>query len=185
MGEIILPRNDVTQISGGRRWRGYATFRHHHPAGTRDLGCRWFPLSVSVKFCRGRFLGMGIAFGKIRLIYLFVKRVFALFACFLATLAAGFADLRLLPADSCGLLDSCCCSDPATVDPCLCDDHSDTESQEMAAFVGLQNLVAPPAGILLVGENAQLANLDPRWHPALPWHAPPQEKRSRLAVWIL
>jgi hypothetical protein len=114
-----------------------------------------------------------------------VKRVFALFACFLATLAAGFADLRSLPADSCGLLDSCCCSDPATVDPCLCDDHSDTESQEMAAFVGLPNLVAPPAGILLVGENAQLANLDPRWHPALPWHAPPEEKRSRLAVWIL
>jgi len=157
----------------------------HHPAVTPDLGCHGIPLSVSAKFCPARFRGIGIAFGKIRLMCFSVKRVFAFFACFLATLVAGHADLRPFPAASCGLVDSCCCSDPATVDPCLCGDHPDTESPETAAFVGLPNLVAPPAGILFVEENLHPADLDPRWHASLPWHAPPKERRVRLAVWIL
>lgn len=55
----------------------------------------------------------------------------------------------------------------------------------MAAFGGLPNLAAPPAKELLIGEIAPLADLLPSWQPALQWHAPPEEMRTRLSVWIL
>jgi len=114
-----------------------------------------------------------------------VKRIFVVLACFLATLVLGLADLRLLPTGPCASADSCFCSDPATVDPCICGDHPAVDFPEMAAFTGLPNLPAPPAEGLRIGEIAPLADLLPDWHPARPWHAPPEEKRARLSVWIL
>jgi hypothetical protein len=113
-----------------------------------------------------------------------VMRVLAFLACFLATLLLGFAELRLHPTDPCEEADSCCCSEPATVDPCVCGEELGSDFPEIAAG-GLSHLAAPPAGALGIGELAPLAELAPRWHPALPWHAPPEERRARLAVWIL
>jgi len=114
-----------------------------------------------------------------------MKRTIAFLACFLATLVLGTADLRRLSPGSCAATDFCCCSDPATVDPCICGDPADSNFPEMAAFVGLPHAGAPPAGELQIGETAPLVDLLPRWHPALPWHALPEEVRGRLSVWIL
>jgi hypothetical protein len=114
-----------------------------------------------------------------------MKRMFAAFACFLATLVLGFADLRLLPAESCAAGDCCCCCDPETMDPCLCGDHSPSDTPEMAIFVGFSGLIAPPAAEPPAGEIMPLSGLLPRWRPTVPWHAPPKEARARLAVWIL
>jgi len=114
-----------------------------------------------------------------------MKRVIAFLACLLATLVLGAADLRRLSPGFCAATDSCCCSDPATVDPCICGDPVDYDFPEMAAFVGLPQLGVPPAGELQIGATARLVDVLPSWHPALPWHAPPEEERARLSVWIL
>lgn len=55
----------------------------------------------------------------------------------------------------------------------------------MATAAGMTKLAAPPAEMLPVRGQAALAMLPPIWHLALPWHAPPQETRRRLAIWIL
>jgi hypothetical protein len=46
-------------------------------------------------------------------------------------------------------------------------------------------LAHPVLGDFFVQEARPLVTLLPRWHPALPWHAPPDEKRARLCVWVL
>jgi len=114
-----------------------------------------------------------------------VKKSFAFLLCFLATLMLGFADLPQLSPGFCAAAEPCCCSDPATVNPCVCGDHRDSDFPEMATPAGLPSLGAPPAREVQTGETALLADLLPRWHPALPWHVPPEEKRARLSVWIL
>jgi hypothetical protein len=114
-----------------------------------------------------------------------VRKFVAFLVCFLATLVLGFADLRWLSPDSCIAVDSCCCGDSALTTPCVCADHSDLDSPEMVTFVGLPHLGAPPARELQTGETTPLADLLPRWHPALPWQVPPEKNRARFSVWIL
>ena len=97
----------------------------------------------------------------------------------------GFAELRLPSTGSCTTADSCCCGDPVTVGACVCGDHPASDFPELAGFSGMPNMAAPTAEELLIGGTTSLADLAPRWHPALPWHAPPEEKRTRLSVWIL
>ncbi len=108
-----------------------------------------------------------------------------LFASVLATLALGPTALWPPPAHSCAVASCCCSDDLTTPDPCVCDDGPESELPEMAASAGMTKLAAPPAEMLPVRGQAALAMLPPIWHLALPWHAPPQETRSRLAVWIL
>jgi len=67
----------------------------------------------------------------------------------------------------------------------MCGDDSDSDLPEMVAAAGLANLAAPSISELPIQKTASLANLALRWHPALPWHAPPEERRSQLAIWIL
>jgi hypothetical protein len=114
-----------------------------------------------------------------------LKKILTFTACFLAILSLGVIGLRVLSPAPCAAADSCCCSDPATPDPCVCGDHAASNSPEMAAFGGLPNLVAPPVKKLLIGEITPLADLLPKWQPAVPWRAPPEETRTRLSVWIL
>ncbi|MEX1116004.1 MAG: hypothetical protein WEB53_12190 [Akkermansiaceae bacterium] len=114
-----------------------------------------------------------------------MTKTLAFLACFLATLVLGSPDLWQHSTGSCAAADSCCCSEPATVDPCICGEHPASDLPEMAAFTGLPNLGAPNADDILTGEIEALADLLPRWHPAPPWHAPPEKMRARLAVWIL
>jgi hypothetical protein len=71
------------------------------------------------------------------------------------------------------------------VNPCLCNDHTDSDFLKMTAIVGLSSLGAPPSEEVQTGETAPLTDLLPRWHPALQWHRPPEEKRARLSIWIL
>ena len=114
-----------------------------------------------------------------------VKKLVALIACFLATLVLGFADLPRLSPSCCAVAKSCCCIDPASVASCFCSDHTDSDFPGRAALSGLPSLGAPPVVEVQTGEIAPLADFLPRWHPTLPWHTPPEEKRARLSVWIL
>lgn len=110
----------------------------------------------------------------------------ATFACFLATVVLGFADLRLPPTESCPATDSCCCcSTPETVDPCFCGEHPTSDIPEIAPFVGFPGSAAPPAGEFLIIDITPLAGLLPKWCPMVTWHAPPKETRACLSVWIL
>lgn len=114
-----------------------------------------------------------------------MKAALTFLACLLATVVLGFAEVKWPALGTCAASDSCCCADPATVDPCICGEHTDSDFQEFAPFVGLQSLGAPPATDLPISEATCLEELNPHWFPALPWHAPPEEKRARLSVWIL
>lgn len=56
-----------------------------------------------------------------------VKRFLALVVCFLACSVLGFADLPRLSPSCCAGADSCHCNDPATVNPCTCSNHTDSD----------------------------------------------------------
>lgn len=139
-------------------------------------------------FAPGVFAGKpetALAFGAMLHNFTSMNKGFATLACFLATVVLGFADLRLPPSGSCPVADSCCCSDPATADPCLCGDHPMSENPEVVPFVGFPGSATPPAGEFLIIDVTSLAGLLPKWRPTVPWHAPPKETRARLSVWIL
>jgi len=114
-----------------------------------------------------------------------VKRFLALVVCFLACSVLGLADLPQLSPSCCTGADSCQCNDPATVDPCICSDHADSDFPKMAALASLPFLGVSPSSELQTKETAPLKDLLSRWHPALPWHTPPEENRARLSIWIL
>ncbi|MGL5019959.1 MAG: hypothetical protein ACRDBP_17620 [Luteolibacter sp.] len=114
-----------------------------------------------------------------------MRKKVVLITCVLATLALGLSALWLPAAHSCAVASCCCSEELTTPDPCVCNDGSESELPEMAAAAGMTKLASPPAEILPVRGQAALAELPPTWQPALPWHAPPQEVRRRLAVWIL
>jgi hypothetical protein len=114
-----------------------------------------------------------------------MRKKLALITCVLAILALGLAALWLPPTHSCAVARCCCSGELTTPDPCVCDDGSESELPEMATATGMTKLAAPPVEILPVRDLAGLAGLPPSWQPALPWHVPPEETRSRLAVWIL
>ena len=114
-----------------------------------------------------------------------MKKLFALTVCFLALWVAGAAGLRSGDSVTCGDKGACCCcDDSAALAPCFCEDDSEFEFPEMA-IVGGVALAHPVLGDFFVQEARPLVTLLPRWHPALPWHAPPNEKRARLCVWVL
>jgi len=114
-----------------------------------------------------------------------VKKSAAFIACFLATLVLGFADLPQLSPRCCAVAAPCCCNDPASATSCFCSDHTDSDFPGRAVLSGLPSLGAPPVVEVQTGEIAPLEDLLPRWHPTLPWHTPPEEKRARSSVWIL
>jgi hypothetical protein len=113
-----------------------------------------------------------------------VKNKAAIFVCALAALLLGLAVPWSSAAGFCAVTE-CCCSDSTTEDPCLCGDHSETDVPEMAATAGMAKLAAPPSEKTRIPGSVTLAGLPPVWQPALPWHAPPDETRRRLSVWIL
>ena len=132
-----------------------------------------------------RYMGRSCNPRKMAYLSYVVKRFLALVVCFLACSVLGFADLPRLSPSCCTGADSCHCNDPATVNPCTCSNHTDADFPKMAALASLPFSGVPPSSELQTEETAPLADLLPRWHPARPWYAPPEEKRARLSVWIL
>jgi hypothetical protein len=114
-----------------------------------------------------------------------VKKFLALVVCFLTSSVLGFADLPRVSPCCCAVADSCHCNGPATVNPCICSNHVDSDFPKMAALASLPFSGVPPSSELQTKEPTPLADLLPRWHPARPWQTPPEEKRARLSVWIL
>jgi len=55
----------------------------------------------------------------------------------------------------------------------------------MAALASLPFSGVPPSSELQTEATATFADFLPRWHPTRSWYAPPEEKRTRLSVWIL
>lgn len=114
-----------------------------------------------------------------------MKKLFAITIGFLALWVAGAAGLRSGDSVSCGDAGGCCCcDDSAALAPCFCEDDSEFEFPEMAIVAGVA-LARPVSGDFFVREAPPLVTLLPRWHPALPWHGPPEEMRARLGVWVL
>ena len=114
-----------------------------------------------------------------------VNRLAAIFICFLAVLMTGPVNARAVTG-SCEKAGSCCyCGDGVLPGTCVC---AADEGAEVPGIALLDHSritpLAPPPGFDLI-EAISLSEITARWYPALPWHAPPAERRARLSVWNL
>ena len=114
-----------------------------------------------------------------------VNRLAAIFTCFLACLMSGPVEARAVTASCEEAGSCCCCGDGALPSPCVCAADEGVEVPGIA-ILGHSRItpLAPPPGFDLA-EATPFSEISARWHPSLPWHAPPAERRARLSVWNL
>ena len=114
-----------------------------------------------------------------------VNRLAAILICFLAILMTGPVEARTVAASCEEAGSCCCCGDGVLPAPCVCAVDESAEVPEIA-LPGRSRIapLAPPPGLDLI-EAIPHSEITARWYPALPWHAPPAERRARLSVWNL
>jgi hypothetical protein len=121
-----------------------------------------------------------------------VSRLSAILACLLALLVASPLCCCAVEATKDREV-SCCCGDPSgDKDPChgcLCasDDPRGIPEPLVVPPQGLGHSLEGPPAAAATGSAwfSSVAREQPRWLPAMPWHAPPAERRARLVSRLL